>query len=74
MSLDDKTKGYVDRNTGGQVNSLHEVTQLGYLSGQTKKKIISRKLKYIFTKKTTPRLSRHIGLQNMKVGVKESFG
>ena len=37
LSLDDKTKGYVDRNTGGQVNSLHEVTQLGYLSGQTKK-------------------------------------
>ena len=73
MSLDDKTKGYVDRNTGGQVNSLHEVTQLGYLSGQTKR-IISRKLKYIFTKKTTPRLSGHIGLQNMKVGVKKRFG
>ena len=29
LSLDDKTKDYVDRNTGGQVNSLHEVTQLG---------------------------------------------
>ena len=29
ISLDDKTKDYVDRNTGGQVNSLHEVTQLG---------------------------------------------
>ena len=57
LSLDDKTKDYVDRNIGGPVNSLHEVTQLGYysrwkfayLSGQTKK-IISRKLKYIFTK------------------------
>ena len=29
LSLDDKTKDYVDRNTGGRVNSLHEVTQLG---------------------------------------------
>ena len=29
LSLDDKTKDYVDRNIGGQVNSLHEVTQLG---------------------------------------------
>ena len=29
LSLDDKTKDYVNRNTGGQVNSLHEVTQLG---------------------------------------------
>ena len=29
LSLDDKTKDYADRNTGGQVNSLHEVTQLG---------------------------------------------
>ena len=28
LSLDDKTKHYADRNTGGQVNSLHEVTQL----------------------------------------------
>ena len=28
LSLDYKTKDYVDRNTGGQVNSLHEVTQL----------------------------------------------
>ena len=24
-----KTKDYADRNIGGQVNSLHEVTQLG---------------------------------------------
>ena len=28
VSLDDKTKDYVDRNIRGQVNSLHEVTQL----------------------------------------------
>ena len=29
LSLDDKTKDCVDKNTGGQVNSLYEVTQLG---------------------------------------------
>ena len=29
LSLDDKTKDYVDQNTGGRVESLHEVTQLG---------------------------------------------
>ena len=29
LSLDDKTKYYVDRSAGGQVESLHEVTQLG---------------------------------------------
>ena len=29
VGLDDKTKDYDDRNTGGRVNSLHEVTQLG---------------------------------------------
>ena len=29
LSLDDETKDYVDRNAGGQVNSLHDVTQLG---------------------------------------------
>ena len=28
VSLDDKTKDYVDRNTEGQLNSLNEVTQL----------------------------------------------
>ena len=32
LSLDDETKDYVDRNTGGQVNSLHRVTQLGLYS------------------------------------------
>ena len=60
LSLNDKTKDYNNRNTGGQVNSLHEVTQLrqysgwkyAYLSARTKN-IISRKLKYIFTKKHT---------------------
>ena len=29
LSLDDKTKDCVDRNTVGLVYSLHEVTQLG---------------------------------------------
>ena len=29
LILDDKTKDYTDRNIGGQVNSLHEVTRLG---------------------------------------------
>ena len=29
LSLDDKTKDCVDRNTEGQVYSLHEVTQPG---------------------------------------------
>ena len=29
LSLDDKIKYYFDRNVGGQVESLHEVTQLG---------------------------------------------
>ena len=29
LSLDDKTKDYVDRNIGSQVYLLHEVTQLG---------------------------------------------
>ena len=28
LSFDDKTKDYADRNIGGQVNSLYEVTQL----------------------------------------------
>ena len=28
LSLDDTTKDYVVRNSGGQVYSLHEVTQL----------------------------------------------
>ena len=29
LSLNDKTKDYVHRNTVGPVHSLHEVTQLG---------------------------------------------
>ena len=39
-----------------------------------RKKSFLEKLKYIFTKKTTPQLSGNIGLQNMKVGVKSNFG
>ena len=31
ISLGDKTKDYVDGNIRGQVNSLHEVTQLRLL-------------------------------------------
>ena len=56
LSLDDRTKDYVDRKTGGQVYMLHEVThsrwKFAYLSGRTKK-IISRKLKYNFSKNYT---------------------
>ena len=29
FNLEDKTKDYINRNTGGRVNLLHEVTQLG---------------------------------------------
>ena len=29
LSLDDKTKDYVNRNTVGLVHSLHEATQFG---------------------------------------------
>ena len=29
LSLNDKTKDYLDINTAGRVQSLHEVTQLG---------------------------------------------
>ena len=47
--------------------------KVAYLNGRTQK-IISRKLKYIFTKKTTPQLLGHVGLQNMKVGEKKNFG
>ena len=55
LRLGDKTKDYVDRNAGSRVDSLHEVTQLGY-------------------KKTTSQLLEHIGLENMKVGLKTNFG
>ena len=37
------------------MDSLHEVTELGY-------------------KKTTSQLLEHIGLENMKVGLKTNFG
>ena len=36
--------------------------------------VISRKLKNIFAKKTTPQLLEHIGQQNMKVREKTNFG
>ena len=49
------------------------MVKIEYLSGRTKENI-SRKLKYIFAKKTTPQLLGHIGLQNMKVGEKTNFG
>ena len=39
-----------------------------------RKKISSRKLKLILTKKTPAKLSEHIGIQNMKVGMKANFG
>ena len=29
LSFDNNTKDYIDRNTGCQIYSLHEVTQLG---------------------------------------------
>ena len=51
--------------------NFHREAQLGQYRT---KKIISRKLKYIFTKKTTPKLLGHIGLQNTKVGEKTNFG
>ena len=47
--------------------------KFAYVSGRTKK-VISRKLKIYFHKKTTPQLLEHIGLQNMKVGVKKNLG
>ena len=34
LRLEDKTNDYVDRNIGGQVCSLHEVTQPGYCHGE----------------------------------------
>ena len=40
---------------------------------RSNEKVISRKLKYIFTKKTAPQLSGHIGLQTMKVRVKTNL-
>ena len=49
------------------------MVKIEYLSGRTKENI-SRKLKYIFAKKTTPQLLEHIGIQNMKVGGKTNLG
>ena len=45
-----------------------------YIFERSNEKGISRKLKYIFTKKTTPQLLEQIGLQNIKVGEKTNFG
>ena len=61
LSLDDKTKDYVDRNTGGQVYSLHL-----HIWAVERKNNFS-KTKIHFHKKATPQLSGHIGLQTMKV-------
>ena len=53
-----KKKDYVDRNTGGQVYSLHEVTtrviftmKICIFERSNEKKSFLEKLKYIFTKK-----------------------
>ena len=80
MSLDDKTKDYVDRNTGGQVYSLHEFTtrvifkvKICIFERSNEKNHFS-KTKTYFHKKTTSQLLGHIRLRNMKVGVKENFG
>ena len=48
-----------------QGENLHERSNEKYHFSKTKK--------YIFTKKTTPQLLGHIGLQNMKVGEKTNF-
>ena len=58
--------------TRGHTTRVIFTVKFAYWSGRTRK-VISRKLKYIFTKKTAPQLLRHIGLQNMKVGVKTNF-
>ena len=59
---------YMRSHNSGNIHS----EKFAYLSGRTKK-VISRKLKYILTKKkTTPQLLI-IGLQNIKVGVKSNF-
>ena len=80
LSLDDQTKDYVDRNTGGQVYSLHEVTtrviftmKICIFERSNEKNHFS-KTKIYFHKKTTPQLLGHTGLQNMKVGVRSNFG
>ena len=49
------------------------MVKFAYLSGKTKK-IISRKLKHISTKKPTPQSLGNTGLPNMKVGVEANFG
>ena len=44
-----------------------------HFSALQRKKFISRKRKYVFTK-TAPQLLGYIGLKNMKVGEKTNFG
>ena len=58
--------------TRGHTTRVIFTVKFAYWSGRTRK-VISRKLKYIFTKKTAPQLSGDIWLQNMKVGVKTNF-
>ena len=48
------------------------VFKFAYLSGR--KKSHFSKTEIYFHKKTTPQLSGHVGLQNMKVGVKSNSG
>ena len=77
LSLDDKTKDYVDRNTGGRVYSSHNS---GNIHGeicifeQSNEKNHFSKTKIYFRKKTSSQLSGQIGLQNIKVGVKANLG
>ena len=56
-----------------KLTEIPEVEKFAYLSGRTKKSNFS-KTKIYFHKQTTPRSLGHIGLKNMKVGVKENFG
>ena len=77
LSSDDKTKDYFQRITVGLVHSLHDVTQLTVkicIFERSNEKNYFSKTKIIFYKKTTPQLLEHIGLQNMKVGVKTNLG
>ena len=75
-----KTKDYADRNIGGQVNSLHEVTTRVIFTvkicifERSNEKDHFSKTEIYFHQKTTPQLLGDIGLQNMKVGEKTNFG
>ena len=74
LSLDDKTKDYVNRNAGGRVESLHEVTVKICTFERSYEKSHFSKTKIYFHKKTTPQLWEHTGLQNLKVGMKTNIG